>query len=128
MAFDRGFTFPQRKNSKGFIEMTDDVRLLVHYSILQILGTPIGSRVIEVEFGSRLRECLFEPIDEITISLARLYTIQAIERWEPRVFLNDVAVSINHDLGVVQIFGIYTIKGTQSAENFQVAFPLKRAG
>lgn len=127
MALDSGFTFPQRINSKGFIEMTTDIRKLVYYSILQILGTKVGSRVIEVEFGSRLHELVFEPIDEITIALGRVYTIQAIERWEPRVILNDVVVSIKHDLGIVQIYGIYTIKGTQTAENFQVAFPRKKA-
>lgn len=118
-----GFTFPQRINGKGFFEFTGDIRLLVRSSIYQILGTKQGERVMEPEFGSRVHELLFEPIDEITISLARVYTIQAIERWEPRVVLNDVEVRIAIDYGRLEIYGIYEITKQAIKDSFLVGLP-----
>lgn len=120
---DFGMTFPQRINARGFIEFTDNIEILIRHSIYQILGTPIGSRPIEVEFGSRLKEVLFEPIDEIALSLARVYTIQAIERWEPRVELNEVGTRINPDQGKLEIIPSYVISNRGIVDEFQVTIP-----
>jgi phage baseplate assembly protein W len=118
-----GMTFPQRLNGKGFFEFTGDIQLLVRCSIYQILGTRIGERVMEPEFGSRIHELIFEPIDQICISLGRVYTIQAIERWEPRVSLNDVDVRVNTDQGKMEIFGIYEINKRSIKDSFRVGLP-----
>jgi phage baseplate assembly protein W len=123
LSANNGLTFPQRINGKGFMEFTDDIQKLVRCSILQILGTWIGERAIEVEFGSRLRELLFEPIDDILLALARVYTIQAIERWEPRVKLNDVGVKINVEQGKVDIYGSYVIVNKNIEDTFEVSIP-----
>lgn len=118
-----GMTFPQRINGKGFFEFTGDIETLVKCSIHQILGTKQGERVMEPEFGSRLLELLFEPIDEITIALARLYTIEAIEKWEPRVILNDVQIIVNADQSRIEIYGSYVIANRDIKDTFAVAFP-----
>lgn len=118
-----GMTFPQRINSRGFFEFTGDIRSLVRASIYQILGTKPGGRVMVPEFGSRLHEILFEPLDDIAIALARVYTIQAIEKWEPRVQLNDIGVSVSPDSGKLEIFGAYTIVNREITDSFQVALP-----
>lgn len=120
---DNGMTFPQKFNKKGFFEFTDDIYLLVRMSIYQILGTRIGERVMLPEFGSRIHEILMEPIDAIAIALARVYTIEAIKRWEPRVYLNDVGVVINPDQGLLQIYGSYSIKNRGLVDDFAIAFP-----
>lgn len=120
---DNGMTFPQKINGKGFFEFTSDIEVLVKHSIYQILGTHIGERVMVPEFGSRLPELLFEPIDDITVALARTYTIEAIERWEPRVELNEVAVNVNPDVGRVEVFGQYVIINRGIVDSFAVAFP-----
>lgn len=120
---DNGMTFPQKINGKGFFEFSGNIQLLVRHSIYQILGTRIGERVMVPEFGSRLPELLFEPIDEITIALARTYTIEAIERWEPRVELNDVVVNINPDANRIEIFAHYAIINRGIVDSTAVAFP-----
>lgn len=120
---DNGMTFPQKINGKGFFEFTSDIEVLVKHSIYQILGTHIGERVMVPEFGSRLPELLFEPIDDITVALARTYTIEAIERWEPRVELNEVAVNVNPDANRVEVFGQYVIINRGIVDSFAVAFP-----
>lgn len=120
---DYGMTFPQKFNKKGFFEFTNDIYLLIKMSIYQILGTRIGERVMLPEFGSRIHELLMEPIDAVTISLARVYTIEAVKRWEPRVVLNDVGVVINVDQGLLEIYGSYSIKNRGLVDDFAVAFP-----
>lgn len=120
---DNGMTYPQRINARGFIEFSNDIEVLVRHSIFQILGTYIGERPIEVEFGSRIRELLFEPIDEIAVALARVYTIQAIERWEPRVELNSVGAQIIPDIGKLAIFGSYVIVNRGIVDEFSVSIP-----
>lgn len=120
---NNGMTFPQRINARGFIEFTDDIRALVRYSIYQILGTNLNERFMEPEFGSRLKELLFEPIDEIFISLARVYTVQAIARWEPRVDLNDVTVTLDPDGGKATIYLSYLIVNRDVQESLAVSIP-----
>lgn len=128
LMLDYGLTYPQRLNSRGFFEFTGDLRLLVRSSIYQILGTWIGERVMEPEFGSRLRELLFEPIDDIAIALARVYTIQAIERWEPRIQLNDVVASIEPEQGVLTIYASYTLVNRNVDDSIVVAIPRRTTG
>lgn len=118
-----GMTFPQQLNGSGFLEFSSDVQVLVKCSIHQILGTRIGERVMLPQFGSRLYELIFEPIDDITVALARVYTIEAIEKWEPRVELNDVVVNVNPDQQRVEIIGSYVITNSDITDEFSVAFP-----
>ena len=123
LTLDYGFTFPQRINSAGFFEFTNDIQVLVRSSILQILGTYLGERYMEPEFGSRLPELLFEPIDDIAVGLARVYTIDAIKRWEPRVKLNDVVTTIVPDQGILNIFAAYVIINQNLEDNLTLTLP-----
>lgn len=121
---DYGMTFPQHINKKGFFEFTGKIEDLVKQSIYQILDTRLGERVMLPEFGSRLPELLFEPIDGITIALARVYFIDAIKKWEPRVLLNAVAVNINPDQNKLEITASYVILNHGIEDSVAVALPL----
>lgn len=123
-----GMTFPQRINGKGFFEFTGDIQRLVRCSIYQILGTRPGERVMEPEFGSRIHELIFEPLDQICISLGRVYTVQAIERWEPRVALGDVQVKVNSDAGRMEIYGVYKITKLAVKDSFLLKLPRTEKG
>lgn len=123
LAANYGMTFPQRLNGEGFLEFSGDIQTLVKASIHQILGTRIGERVMLPEFGSRIYELIYEPIDDITIALARVYTIEAIEKWEPRVELNDVNINVNPDQQRLEIIGSYVIVNSDITDEFAVAFP-----
>jgi len=59
----------------------------VYQSINNILATDPGERLMNPEFGSRLRDLLMQPIDAITTSEIYAAVVQAIKRWEPRVIL-----------------------------------------
>ena len=72
-------------------------------SIRIILSTPIGSRVMLPEFGSEV----FYLVDArmTTANELRLYsaTIDAIERWEPRIEVESVRLSSKSALGVISL-------------------------
>ncbi len=96
----RGWAFPFRFTSKGGIQKsggltTADGLELVKMSIIQILGTKIGSRVIDRDFGSNLRGLIFTPIDNLSAARIRGAVSDAITDNEKRVTLLNVSVDIS---------------------------------
>lgn len=61
-------------------------------SILDILRTPIGTRVMRREYGSALFALVDAPMDAVTVVDIIQATVGAIGRWEPRVLLERVNV------------------------------------
>lgn len=53
-------------------------------SITDILTTPIGSRVMRRDYGSRIYELVDAPINQSTLLDLFAATVEAIQRWEPR--------------------------------------------
>ena len=68
-------------------------------SIADILTTPIGSRVMRRDYGSLLPELIDAPFNGST--LLKLYgaVATALMRWEPRLHLTHVAVSLGDVAG-----------------------------
>lgn len=62
-------------------------------SIYYILNTRKGERVMLPDFGSNLHRLLFEPIDPQTALDIEIEIRDAIERWEPRVVIDEVLVN-----------------------------------
>ena len=62
----------------------------IHESIIQILGTSPGERLMRPEFGSRLKSLVFEAHDEVLKGLIRHYIVEAIKRWDKRVIVTAV--------------------------------------
>lgn len=67
-------------------------REVIWASIVNILLTPIGTRVRKPDFGSRLYDLLFEPNDELLAALARVYIVEALRKWEPRIEVTEAEV------------------------------------
>ncbi len=61
-------------------------------SITDILTTPIGSRVMRRDYGSRLFELVDAPLDGSTLIALFAATAEALDRWEPRFRLERVQV------------------------------------
>jgi phage baseplate assembly protein W len=57
----------------------------VRQSILLLLSTRPGERVMRPEYGCDLYRLVFEPNDATTAGLAIHYVRTSIARWEPRV-------------------------------------------
>ncbi|NJR20497.1 MAG: phage baseplate protein [Hyphomonadaceae bacterium] len=61
-------------------------------SIADILTTPVGSRVLRRNYGSRLVDLLDRPINGATIVELVAATAEALAAWEPRIRLTRVQV------------------------------------
>lgn len=62
-------------------------------SIQDILTTPIGSRVMRRDYGSRLFSLIDAPTNQETITDIYAATAEAIARWEPRFQVTQVRIS-----------------------------------
>jgi phage baseplate assembly protein W len=67
-------------------------RAHVRQSIVDILTTPIGSRVMRRDYGSALPDLVDRPMNPQTRLDAISATAEALERWEPRVDVSRVVI------------------------------------
>ncbi|GAB7533656.1 GPW/gp25 family protein [Pseudomonas sp. 3A(2025)] len=61
-------------------------------SIEDILTTPLGSRRMRPEYGSRIRRFVDLPVNEGWKSAVQAEVARALGRWEPRIALDRVKV------------------------------------
>jgi phage baseplate assembly protein W len=66
-------------------------------SIRDILTTPIGSRVMMRDYGSRLPELVDAPLTQSTISDIYAATADALDKWEPRYKLVKISTETLSD-------------------------------
>lgn len=89
-------------------------------SIRDILTTPVGSRVMRREYGSRLFELTDRPLTPALAAEAVAATAEALRRWEPRYRLRRVAVTARGAAGALEI----SLEG----EHVPVGLPLRVDG
>lgn len=97
-------------------------------SIHIILSTGIGERLHNPEFGSRLPQLVFEPNDEILKNLLRIYTAEALRRWEKRIEILTITIldDYNDDRNTVGIAIEYTIRNSHIKGSY--VYPFVREG
>jgi hypothetical protein len=71
------------KGSGKLLDGLDHLR----QSITDILMTPVGSRVMRPDYGSRLYELIDRPVNRSLLIDLYAETVQAILKWEPRIRL-----------------------------------------
>lgn len=71
-------------------------------SLRDILTTPIGTRVMRRDYGSRLFELVDAPLNRGTLLQLYAATAEAIRRWEPRIRLTKVR-AVSSEPGKVQL-------------------------
>jgi phage baseplate assembly protein W len=84
-------------------------------SVSDILRTPLGSRVLRRDYGSRLMELVDAPLNAETIAEIVAATAEALDRWEPRLRVERVRVSEISEGGrvSVEIKGKYLPDGVE---------------
>ena len=87
-----GWTFPLRTDRTGAVALVRGEREVVE-SIRLILGTTPGERPARPEFGCAIQELVFAPADASTAGQIAYQVRVALERWEPRIVLDDVLVN-----------------------------------
>lgn len=81
-------------------------------SIRDILTTPVGSRVMRREYGSRLFELVDSPMNQGTLLAIYAATAEALARWEPRFRLREVIARVAEPGHVIlDMTGEYLVEG-----------------
>lgn len=116
----RGLAFPMGVDASGSIALvggTDDI----DRSLRSIVLTAPGERVMRPNFGCRIWDLVFAPMDENTLGLMAHAVREAVAQWEPRIDLEEVLVTPS-DHGVVHIDVAYRVRATNDRRNLVFPF------
>ena len=117
-----GIAFPMRTDATGGVALVGRERE-IQEAIRLILGTTPGERPMRPEFGCRIAEHVFAPANAATAGRLAADVRAALDRWEPRIDLDDVVVSFDHvDDGVLYIDITYRVRGTNDPRNLVFPF------
>ncbi len=120
----QGWQFPPDLNPRGNVALVSDHQE-IEQSILIILSTAPGQRVMRPEFGCRIHELVFAPNNATTAGLAARYVRQALGRWEPRIRLVTVEVApAAEDPSRLEIKLEYVVNATHSRRSLVYPFYL----
>ena len=118
-----GLTFPLQLNVQGEIKLSAQAQK-VKESIWIILRTGLGERVYRPNFGCRLAELTFAPLNTDTMLRIRLYILEALQIWEPRIIVDDVRTDPDPIRGRVDIIIDYRLKDYPDTYSFVYPFYL----
>lgn len=110
-----GWNFPLQVDPTNAIGLATQVRD-IEQAIEIIIRTAPGERPMRPEFGCRIQDHLFSPMNDATLAAIANDVRRALERWEPRIDVEDVKVVFDRgDLGTAHIDVGYRVRGTTTS-------------
>lgn len=123
----KGWKYPVIVDRTGGVGQSVNEEL-VRESILIILGTAPGERVMRPLFGCEIHELLFAPNNINTAGLAAHYVVEALEKWEPRIEeVRAEAVPDTAEPNKLLIDIHYRVRGANVLRNLVYPFYLRRS-
>jgi uncharacterized protein len=117
-----GWAFPLAVDARGGIALARRDQEL-EQAIRLILATYPGERPMRPEFGSRLRDYVFRSASIDTAAELANEVEKALLRWEPRVNVERVNVTVDpDDRSRLYIDLYYSVKGTNDRRNLVFPF------
>jgi phage baseplate assembly protein W len=116
-----GWAFPIRIGPTGGIAMVSGVRE-IEEAMRLVLATAPGERPMRPEFGCGIHDMVFAPINEATAGRIQHEVRTSLDRWEPRIEVEDVEVSTGDEQGVLFIDVRYSIRGTNNPRSLVFPF------
>ena len=120
----QGFTFPLGISQQGSLALSAEGQS-VRESIWLILLTEPGERLYRPDFGCRLSELAFAPINAETLMLMRIWVQEALEAWEPRIDLESVLARPRVHQGAIYLIINYRLKTTHERQSLVYPFYLQ---
>lgn len=118
----RGWRFPVSTDPTGSIALAGDDRNL-EQAIRLILATAPGERPMRPEFGCGIHNFVFAPANATTAGRLSSEVKRSLARWEPRIDVQSVDVSVDQfDRGAMYISINYTKKGSYDPRNLVFPF------
>ena len=113
----RGLAWPMQVDHSGSIRLTRGPEEIDSGLRLVLLTAP-GERVMRPEFGCRIHELVFEPVNANTLGRMTQAVREALTRWEPRIDIDAVSVAEDQNIsGLVHISIDYRIRATNDRRN-----------
>jgi phage baseplate assembly protein W len=117
-----GWAFPLRTDATGRIALVSGIRELEE-SMRLILGTARGERPMRPEFGCGIHDYVFAGVDPTTRARIEQEVRIALERWEPRIEVEEVELSQDSDdASVLYVDVSYTVSDTNDRRNLVFPF------
>lgn len=126
--FGRGWKFPITIDERGGIALSEYDKK-IRESIVIILSTAKGERVMRPDFGCDIHDFAFSVINTSRLTLIKSAVKEALLLWEPRIEVLDVETfteKIND--GILSIGINYKIRTTNTVFNMVYPFYLKSGG
>jgi uncharacterized protein len=118
----KGWAFPIRTDATGQIALVARERE-IEESMRIILATAPGERPMRPEFGCRIHEFVFASADAATAGLIAAEVRAALRRWEPRIAVHDVEVTLDSEEPSTLYIDIrYTIGTSNDPRNLVFPF------
>jgi len=116
-----GLSFPFRKKGSQFPVQATDLEL-IRESLLQIMSTNRGERLMRPTFGINVLDYIFESNTDILGATVRAQVVDAITRYESRVIIENVTVERVDEMMIINIY--YIIKVTRQADSVALSAPV----
>ena len=93
----KGAPYPIRQDPMGYFRTQTSIDQIKSDLLILLLTTP-GSRCMLPNFGTPLKQLIFEPNDAALANRARDMIIESIRKWEPRIVVEEIEVSSSIDV------------------------------
>jgi phage baseplate assembly protein W len=87
-----GLAYPITKHPLGFLHTSAGLSVLKADLMVLLLTNP-GERVMLLNYGTPLRQYMFEPNDVIVANQIKEVIANVISTWEPRVVIENIEIS-----------------------------------
>jgi Bacteriophage baseplate protein W len=117
-----GLAFPLQVDRLGGIALASGEQD-VDQAIELILSTAPGERPMRPEFGCGVHDFVFDTIDAATVGRLETEIRNALDRWEPRIEVEDLDFDLAHaDEGQLAITISYRVRATNNQRNLVYPF------
>ena len=121
----KGWSFPIALSASARVQWSSDENK-IRESIVIILRTAPGERVLMPTFGCRIAELVFAPNNGATRAMAQTFVEESLAHWEPRIDPPSVTVYVDPKVpNALQISIDYVVRETNLPGNLVYPFYLK---
>ena len=120
---DLSVTFKKHPVTDDLVQVKDKAAIV--QAITGLLLTRKGERPFQPELGCDVQDLLFEPLDYASAGIIKREITETIERYEPRISIDDILCQPDFDNNGYDVELQYTITGREDTQ-VAVEFILER--
>lgn len=113
-----GINFPFRDSFNGkYLDLSDNSDEEVRTDLIHLLLTRKGARYFLPDFGTRLYEYIFEPLDGPTFTDIEAEIKDSVEKFIPNLIINSISIfDASQELGANENVNTYNLPGRSELE------------